>query len=633
MLIKRVRIQNFRCLQDVEVTFDDITTFIGPNGVGKSSVLRALDWFFNGDRVAQLTEEDIFSGATQEDQRISVEVEFHKLSTHDREALGKYAPDSLDTAVIWRRWENGEDKITGKALAYPPFEDVRRENGAMAKRAAYNKIRGEEPSLSLPQANNVAAVEAAMFEWELQNLDKLVEAEIEGTNFFGFNGQGKLSGIFDFVLVTADLRAVEEAQDSKNAILGRVLEMAVDRTAADSALAELSERLQSEQEAIQIEHFASQLDSISLELSTAVSAFTSGRSVRVSAREIDLKPAKAHFRVSIVDDTVETRVDRQGHGFQRALLISALKLLAERGAAKGNKGVICLAIEEPELFQHPVQARAFAMVLRALAEDPSQGFQVAYATHSSYFIEPRHFEQVRRITRATGSGPRSWHVKISHVTLADVCKHLDGFMTAKQIRKQIDGVCLNRLSDALFADGVALVEGDTEQAVIEGAAVRDRRPLAVSGITVAPVGAKDGLLLAHAILDLSGIPVYVLFDGDKGCADRMRARNKAEKDILSAEKNSASLNKLLLRYLGGAEEDWPATQTNKRFAVFEDMLETQLDAWWLDFVTRKEELVDQGMGFAGKDSLTYRHAAATVAGEIPGQIRDLLDRIRTVARP
>jgi AAA15 family ATPase/GTPase len=50
MRIKRVWIQGFRSLRNVEIPFDDITTFIGPNGVGKSSVLRALNWFFHGSR-------------------------------------------------------------------------------------------------------------------------------------------------------------------------------------------------------------------------------------------------------------------------------------------------------------------------------------------------------------------------------------------------------------------------------------------------------------------------------------------------------------------------------------------------------------------------------------------------------
>ena len=47
MHIDIVRIERFRCLEDVTIAFDDVSTFIGPNGAGKSTVLRALDWFFN----------------------------------------------------------------------------------------------------------------------------------------------------------------------------------------------------------------------------------------------------------------------------------------------------------------------------------------------------------------------------------------------------------------------------------------------------------------------------------------------------------------------------------------------------------------------------------------------------------
>ncbi|MEU6555711.1 AAA family ATPase [Streptomyces sp. NPDC046915] len=52
MKIKRVRIENFCCLHKVDVSFEEITSFIGPTGVGKSTVLRALDWFFNGERAS-----------------------------------------------------------------------------------------------------------------------------------------------------------------------------------------------------------------------------------------------------------------------------------------------------------------------------------------------------------------------------------------------------------------------------------------------------------------------------------------------------------------------------------------------------------------------------------------------------
>ena len=84
-------------------------------------------------------------------------------------------------------------------------------------------------------------------------------------------------------------------------------------------------------------------------LTTEVGAFTSGREVHLSAISPDIRPSPATISVAIADSLVETSVDRQGHGFQRALLISSLKLLGNRGAADNDASIILLAIEEPEL--------------------------------------------------------------------------------------------------------------------------------------------------------------------------------------------------------------------------------------------------------------------------------------------
>jgi predicted ATPase len=41
-MINRLRIQRFKCLRDVEMTFEPLTVLIGPNDSGKSSILQAL---------------------------------------------------------------------------------------------------------------------------------------------------------------------------------------------------------------------------------------------------------------------------------------------------------------------------------------------------------------------------------------------------------------------------------------------------------------------------------------------------------------------------------------------------------------------------------------------------------------
>ena len=46
--ILSAHIKGFRAIADLEVAFDDLTAFVGTGGVGKSTILNALDWFFAG---------------------------------------------------------------------------------------------------------------------------------------------------------------------------------------------------------------------------------------------------------------------------------------------------------------------------------------------------------------------------------------------------------------------------------------------------------------------------------------------------------------------------------------------------------------------------------------------------------
>lgn len=625
MRIISVQIHNFRSLQEVEISFDDITTFIGPNGSGKSTVLAALNWFFNGDK-NDLKEEDIYVGASREDMSIQVRVTFDRLTGADREQLGpKYAPAGVTTFTAWRTWEAGVDKITGKALAFPAFESVRSAEGAKAKKQALEDARSAYPDLTLPAWSTLAAIDSAMDAWEREHPDRLSEARVSASHFFGFFGQGKLSGLFDYVLVAADLRAAEESVDGRETIIGRILEKAINRTAAAAELAELVQAFGTTHAEINARHLTGQLKDLAADLTAEVEAFTPGREVQLRPLPIDLKPQTPRVGVAILDASVETTVGRQGHGFQRALLVAALKLLAKRGAQTGQPGTICLAIEEPELYQHPTQARALASVLRTLAQDSAGGMQVAYATHSPYFVEPRYFDQVRRVTRRPVSGgyPR---VRVTRASVESVCKRLDGFEAELSVKSRWDQVCLKHLPEAFFADGVILVEGDGDKAILEGA-TGTLNSLAVAGVTVAAASGKTKMLIPYAILAELEINTLLIFDNDSGCRVRMEHQRKDEVDIGLAELMIKDQNHKLLRYFGLPEQDYPVGVMSTRVVAINDTIESMLAKDWPEWEKTRSELIRQGRGVEGKNAATYSLAAQECPSPPAGDFAKLLGAV------
>lgn len=622
MNIQSVRIKNFRALKDVTIPFDSVTTFIGPNGAGKSTVLRALDWFFNG-KPGSLTEKDCSFGGTDDD--IEVQVSFGNLTEKDRDELGKYAPAGVVVfTALKRRSSDGSEILSANAKGLPEFNAIKEMKTATAKKDGYAVLRESRPDLNLSEAKTGAAVEIAMTAWESSHSDLLVDApEALHTNFFGFNSSGKMSGLFDFVLVTADLRASEESTDGKSSIIGRILERSVDRTSADDAIAEIVEESRAKQQKVYEEKFKTQLDVMTKQLNEVVATYSPGRIVTVSPAEVELKAPRTTFDVAVLDGSTPTAVERQGHGFQRTLLISALQLLARSGAASAE-GVICLAIEEPELFQHPIQAQAFAKVLRSLAEDGDKRIQVTYATHSPYFLEARHFDQVRRLTRSSNATPL---VTVHFAVMADIKAKLNGVMNADAVERKLDSIVANELAIALFANRAFLVEGATEASVFYG--ISDKKSpgsLEAAGISIVPVGGKSMIPLAHAILTSMGIPVYALFDADAGYEVRAKANGKVANDIEKERIDHVRANRKMLNFFGHTELDFPSAIVADNVAIFDDHLESFLVANWPQWIASCNA-VEAAAGInLKKNQLAYRIATLKADGVVPDFLMQILTK-------
>lgn len=623
MKIQSVRIKNFRALRDVSVNFDTVTTFIGPNGAGKSTVLRALDWFFNGARYGELSEADRSLGAADED--IEVQVTFDELTAKDRDALGKYAPVGAETFTAWKtRNSAGGETFSANAKSYPPFNVIREKGSAADKKAAYAQLRDSDSSLGLPAWTNQNDSLQALGAWEANHTDQLVEApDTQTTKFFGFNSGGKMSDLFDFVLVAGDLRASEEAQDSRSSVIGKILERSVDREAADEEIARIVETSRAAQQKVYEDKFSEQLAAVKAQLNDVVASYSPGRSIQVVPADVELKAPRTSFEVSVIDGLAETPVERQGHGFQRTLLVSALQVLAESTAAT-TEGVICLAVEEPELFQHPTQAQAFARVLRSLAEDAAKRIQVTYATHSPYFLEARHFDQIRRLTRSAEETPV---VTVHASTIDEVKSRLAGVVDPEVVDRQLDLMTTGQLASAMFATRAMVVEGTTESAVFYGIGDRESpAKLEAEGIAVVSANGKTTVPLAHAVLYSLGIPTYAVFDADSGFESR--TGGKSAYQIEGERIEHASRNRKLLKYFARSEEDFPSAVVADNVAIFDDHLEAFLFSSWPDWVASCAAVEAAAGVKLRKNQLAYRTATLEAAGTVPEMLHLILKKAR-----
>jgi len=250
--------------------------------------------------------------------------------------------------------------------------------------------------------------------------------------------------------------------------------------------------------------------------------------------------------------------------------------------------------------------------------------QVTYATHSPYFLEARHFDQVRRLTRSADEIPV---VTVHLATVAGVKAKLVGVLDAEKVDRQLDGMVVNQLAVALFANRAFLVEGTTDSSVFYGIGDRaSQGSLEAAGVSIVPLGGKTSIPLAHAILTSIGIPVYALFDADGGFEARAKANGKTQEKIEEERKSHAAANRATLKYFGRTEEDFPSAIVTDQVAIFEDHLEAFLATNWPEW-TMSCNNVEAATGISlAKNQLAYRSATLEATGDVPAMLAQILTK-------
>ena len=151
----------------------------------------------------------------------------------------------------------------------------------------------------------------------------------------------------------------------------------------------------------------------------------------------------------------EGELARFGHGLQRSYLLALLQELAGTDDAAGP--MLILACEEPELYQHPPQARHLASVLNTLSQGNAQ---VIVSTHAPLFVSGQGFEDVRMIRKDTGQR----HSAVSHMSFDEIAQAVAVATGAQPAKPEgtlakIHQALQPSLNEMFFTRRLILVEG------------------------------------------------------------------------------------------------------------------------------------------------------------------------------
>lgn len=397
MYLKRFKLRNFRGYKEaVEINFDDLTAFVGKNDSGKSTILEALDIFFNENKgTVKLDKDDLnIDCKNAGDVDIMMTAYFSELP--DSIIIDESNPTSLQDEYLLNKnneleikkvFHNASSSCKTYIIANHPQNSECNDLLCLKNSDLKKKVKGLGIDSDIDLTKN-AEIRQAIWKYYRDEL-QLAESKIDTSKEDAKKYWNKISTYLPIYSLFQSDRNNSDSDDE----IQDPLKNAVKEIISSNVLQEEFEEI-----AVQVLDKLNEVASRTLEKLKEMDEETA-KTLKPSIPDVkQLKWADVFKNVSIAGDE-GIPINKRGSGVRRLILLNFFRAEAERKLEEQNENnstaSIIYAIEEPETSQHFSNQVKLVEAFKTLAS--LNNVQVIMTTHSGTIVKKLDFNDLRLI--------------------------------------------------------------------------------------------------------------------------------------------------------------------------------------------------------------------------------------------
>ncbi|WP_300827033.1 ATP-binding protein [Helicobacter sp. UBA3407] len=372
MKLVKIKIENFRSYDNVEVELSNLSVIVGQNDVGKSTLLDALNIFFenekplhNDNNIFSQKEEIIITAFFEADKQMEIFLDSAESEKTQTTLIDEYLLDNNGLLQIKKVWAGGKPKNTFIVANYPSNWE---KPLIILKINDLKKLIDDESEVnrSIKKEMRKYLLQTNTLEFKLQEID----VSSKDTDIISVYEKLK-TNLPKYALFKADRTNTDKDSEVTN----------IAKAIAQNAVGQVEEKFEEIKQ--EVKNKIQEFSDLTLE---KLKGFNKEIADTLSVSMQD-KALETIFSYGFKSDS-EIPLNKRGSGIKRLFLLSFFLADSERQ----NITNMIYAIEEPETSQHPNFQKMIIETLQKISQQENR--QILITTHTPEIIKMVNKEEV-----------------------------------------------------------------------------------------------------------------------------------------------------------------------------------------------------------------------------------------------